>query len=94
MIRRQTVLKCCQAIKKKCGLPANAIIIAASHSHSSGPIGMIQPGKFDHADKFVQELAYIKSSNADPKYVKQVEQAIINAVCEAYEKCSEAQCRA
>ena len=42
------------------------VMISASHSHSSGPIGMVQPGEYDHAPADIQELAYRQSSAADP----------------------------
>lgn len=71
------------AIHEKCGIPQDAILISASHSHSSGPMGMIQPGQFDHASELVQTLAYEKSSAADPDYLRRVEQAIVDAVVEA-----------
>ena len=39
LIRRKQVSACREAIAKKCGIAAEAIMIAASHSHSSGPTG-------------------------------------------------------
>lgn len=85
-VPRHLVLACRQEIEQKCGIPANSIMIAASHSHSSGPLGMVQPGQFDHASEFVQELAYKKSSTADPVYMDRVQKAIVEAICEADEK--------
>ncbi len=83
MVYRDLVLACREAIEAKCGIPADAIMIAASHSHSSGPTGMVQPGQFDHASQIVQKLAYEESSAADPKYLARVKQAIIEGVCAA-----------
>jgi hypothetical protein len=83
VIRRPIVLAARQAIEQKCGIPGGSVLISASHSHSSGPTGMILPGEYDGAPPLVRELAYEKSSCADPKYLAQVEQAIIDAVCEA-----------
>lgn len=85
-VPRHLVLACRQAIEQKCGIPADSIMIAASHSHSSGPTGMVQPGEFDHAPEFVQKLAYEKSSAADPIYLERVQTAIVEATCEANEK--------
>lgn len=70
-------------IQEKCGISPDAVMIAASHSHSSGPIGMILPGDFDHGSDLVKDLAYNKSSCADPKYLKTVRDAIVEAVVAA-----------
>src|SRR5262249_32847894 len=51
-----------EAIRKRCDIGPEAVLIGASHSHSSGPTGMIQPGEYDHAPALVQKLAYEKSS--------------------------------
>ncbi len=50
-------------------LPGTGVMIGASHSHSSGPIGMVMPGDFDHASDLVKDLAYNKSSCADAAYM-------------------------
>ncbi len=92
VIRRATVQACRQAIHQRCGIAPEAILIAASHSHSSGPTGMILPGEYDHADDFVQQLAYEKSSCADVKYLARVQQQIVAAVCEADAKRAGARC--
>ena len=83
IIPRHLVLTVREAIERKAGIDGDAIMIGASHSHSSGPVGMVQPGEFDHASKFVQELAYEKSSAADPKFLQYVEDQIISAVLQA-----------
>ncbi len=86
LVPRHLVLACRQEIEQKCGIPADSIMIAASHSHSSGPLGMVQPGQFDHASEFVQQLAYKKSSAADPVYLARVQKAVVEAICEADQK--------
>lgn len=83
MIRRPSVERCRTAIKEKCGIPAEAVLISASHSHSSGPTGMVLPGEFDDAPEFVRSLAYDESSCADAKYLALVEAQIIDAVVSA-----------
>src|SRR5439155_9409631 len=45
-IRRDTVLKVRRAVADRTGIPAESILIGASHSHSSGPIVWIVPGEF------------------------------------------------
>ena len=85
-IRRDTVLKVRKAIHEKTGIAPDAILIGASHSHSSGPCAWILPGEFDDASPLVRELAYKHSTNVDPKYLATVETALIDAVCQADEK--------
>ncbi len=83
MVPRQLVLSARQAIRARCGIPPEAILVGASHSHSSGPTGMVQPGQYDHASPFVRTLAYEKTSAAHPGYLKRVENEIVEAVCAA-----------
>lgn len=81
IVPRALVLQVRKEIASRCGI--DAVLIGASHSHSSGPIGMVQPGEFDHASDLVKELAYKKSSCADPVYLEQVRSAIVDAVVAA-----------
>jgi len=85
-IRRETVTKVRKAIEEKTGIPADAIQIVASHSHSSGPLVWIMPGEFDHASDLVKRLAYDESTCVDPKYLAKVEKALIDAVAEAHDR--------
>jgi neutral ceramidase len=89
MVPRHLVLAVRKDIQARCGIEPNAVLIGASHSHSSGPLGMVQPGEYDHASKLVQQLAYEKSSAADVKYLKKVHEQIVAAVCEAHQRRSE-----
>jgi hypothetical protein len=92
LLRRVLVQSARKRIHAQCGIPPEAILIHATHSHSSGPTGMIYPGEFDHAEPFVRTLAYEKSSNANLQYVKQVEDQIVAAVCSAAADLTEGQC--
>jgi hypothetical protein len=83
VIHRPQVLAARKAIREKCGIPPEHVLLAASHSHSSGPTGMILPGQYDDAPELVRTLAYEKSSCADAGYLKRVVEAIVEAVCEA-----------
>lgn len=78
-------------IQAKTGIPGDAVLISATHSHSSGPTGMIQPGEFDWADPLVKQLAYEKSSCANATYLKKVEDQIVNAVSEAHARLDDVQ---
>jgi hypothetical protein len=90
IIRRETAIAARKLVQEKTGLPPECILIGASHSHTSGPVGMILPGEFDHAAPYVQELAYQKSSCADAKYLDRVVQAIGEAVSAADKSRTEA----
>lgn len=83
-IRRPTIDAARKAITAKTGIPASAILIGASHSHAGGPASMILPKEYDHASDEVKQLAYEKSSCADPKYLEKLESALAEAVIAAH----------
>src|SRR4029077_8962633 len=80
---RSLVLEARAKIAERCGIQPDAVMIGSSHSHSSGPLVMIQPGDFDHASDLVKDLAYNKSSNADARYIEKVRETIVEAVVAA-----------
>jgi hypothetical protein len=86
IVRHPLVLAARKGIEERCGIAPEAVLIGASHSHSSGPTGMVLPGEFDQASAFVQKLAYEQSSAANPEYLQRVEREIVNAVCRANEQ--------
>src|ERR1700722_12383654 len=53
---RSLVLAARAKIAERCGIPPEAVMIGASHSHSSGPIGMIEPEDFDGASDLAKDL--------------------------------------
>ncbi|MDB6172390.1 MAG: hypothetical protein JWL59_1701 [Chthoniobacteraceae bacterium] len=81
VVPRQLVLEARLLVQKRCGISPDAILIGASHSHSSGPLGSL--GDFDHASDFVKDLANNKSPSADPKYYAMVRDAIVEAIVAA-----------
>lgn len=83
VVPRFLVLEARKLIQERCGIAPDAVMIGASHSHSSGPTGMVLPGEFDHASELAKDLAYNKSSCADPKYLATVREAIVEAVVSA-----------
>ena len=83
IIRRETALEARRRIAERTGIPADCVLLGASHSHTSGPVGMVLPGEYDHASKAVQELAYEKSSAADAKYLERFITGIVDAVAAA-----------
>jgi hypothetical protein len=80
MISRQVVLDARELIAKQCGITPDSVMVGASHSHSSGPVGMVQPHELDYASPLVQKLAYEESSMADAGYLQVVTKAIADAV--------------
>ena len=83
MIDRKVVQTARAEITRVTKIPADAVMIAASHSHSSGPTGMVQPGQYDGAGDLIRELAYEQSSTADAAYLKHVTRQIVEAVAAA-----------
>jgi neutral ceramidase len=92
MIPRDLVLAARKQIQQRCGIEPEAVLIGASHSHSSGPTGMVQPGEYDFASPLVKMLAYEKSSCADAGYLERVQTEVITAVCHANSLRVDAQC--
>ncbi len=72
-----------EAVAKQCGIAPQAVLIGASHNHSGGPTGMVQPGEFDGASPLVRRLAYELSSCADAAYLDTVREALVAAIAEA-----------
>ncbi|MFA6544325.1 MAG: hypothetical protein WCS99_07855 [Limisphaerales bacterium] len=87
---RHLILAAREDIQRRCGIPGANVMIGASHSHSSGPTGMVQPGEFHHASDLVKKLAYEQSSCADPEFLELVQQQIADAVCAAHDSRVEA----
>jgi neutral ceramidase len=82
-IHRTTVLAVRKAIARQTGIEPDAVLLGASHSHSSGPMAGVMPGQYDHASELVKKLAHEYSICADPKYLEKVEKAIVEAVAAA-----------
>ncbi len=80
VVPRQIVTGARAAIEKACGITPDAVLIAASHSHSSGPVGMVMPGEYDGASDLIKRLAYEESSCADPGYLTRVQAEIVAGV--------------
>lgn len=82
MVPRAFVQNVRARIDQACGISPDAILIGASHSHSAGPLGMIQ-NEYDDASPLVKRLAYELSSCADPVYAQRAADALVAAVVEA-----------
>lgn len=70
-------------IEKRCGIKTDAIMIGASHSHSSGPIGMNDLKIFKNASPLVKDLVHNKSIVSDPGFVQHLKHQIVEAVVQA-----------
>ena len=82
-VPRAVVLAARERIQKDCGIAPDAVMVGASHSHSSGPTGMIQPGEFDAAPELIKRLAYDESSIADAGYLQRLQNEIVIGVKQA-----------
>jgi neutral ceramidase len=82
-VTRSLVQETRAEIEKRTGIPQDAIMIGASHSHSSGPIGMSEPGDFANASPLVQELVTSKSIVSDPGYMQLLKKQMVEAVVTA-----------
>ncbi len=84
ILREPQVAAAREAIHARTGIDPQAILISATHSHSSGPTGMVLPGEYDHASPLVQRLAYEESTMADAGYLETVVTGIVEAVVDAH----------
>ena len=82
-VTRHLVLEARAEIQKRCGIGADAVLIGASHSHSSGPIGMSEPGDYDQASPLVKELVNDKTIVSNPGYTQLLRKQIVDAVVQA-----------
>lgn len=91
-VHREMVQDARKAIHQRCGIAPEAVLIGASHSHSSGPIFGVRPGQLDDAPPLVQQLGYEKSTCVNPKYYDHCLEQTIEAVCQADAARVEARC--
>lgn len=79
-VTRYIVQEARAEIQKRCGIRPDAVMIGASHSHSSGPIGMSEPGDYDKASPLVKDLVNNKSIVSDPGFIQYLKVQIVEAV--------------
>ncbi len=84
MVPRQLVTAIRNHVQARCGLAPEAVLIGATHSHSSGPTGLVQAGEYDDDSPLVRKLAYVISSAADPDYLELVRRQTVEAICGAH----------
>jgi neutral ceramidase len=90
-VTRSLVQEARVEIEKQIGIPQDAIMIGASHSHSSGPIGMTEAGNFENASPLVKDLVNNKSIVSNPGYMQLLKKQIVEAVVTANEARIDAQ---
>jgi neutral ceramidase len=79
-VTRHLVQEARAEIQKRCGIQPDAVLIGASHSHSSGPISMAEPGDFDQASPLVKDLVKNKSIISNAGYLQLLKEQIVEAV--------------
>lgn len=84
-INRYLVKEMRAEIEKRCGIKPQCVLIAATHTHSGGPIGMSEPGDYDNASDLVKTLVNEKSTIANPVYTERFKRQTIEAVVAANE---------
>ncbi|MFA5645552.1 MAG: hypothetical protein WDA18_04265 [Candidatus Ratteibacteria bacterium] len=70
-------------IEKTCGIPGRNVMIAASHTHTGGPLFGLSEGLYSEMPELVKTLVTRHSTIPDPLYVAWVKRQIISAVQEA-----------
>ncbi|HOC55590.1 MAG TPA: hypothetical protein PKI20_08220 [Verrucomicrobiota bacterium] len=79
-LTRQLVTEARAEIQQRCGIKPEWVLIGASHSHSSGPIAMGEPGDYDNASPLVKRLATEHSIVSNPGYTQLLRRQIVEAV--------------
>ncbi len=79
-LTRNLVSEARAEIERRCGIKPEWVLIGASHSHSSGPIGMSEPGDYDNASPLVKRLATEHSIVSNPGYTQLLRRQIVEAV--------------
>jgi neutral ceramidase len=76
--------------EQRCGIPADHLMLASTHTHSGGPASGRLPEEFADAPELVRELALRHSIIADPLYSEWVARQAVTALSEAFRKRKEA----
>ncbi|MCX7887176.1 MAG: hypothetical protein N3B01_08015, partial [Verrucomicrobiae bacterium] len=82
-VNRYLVKEMRAEIGKRCGIKPECVLVAATHTHSGGPVGMAEPGDYDNAPELVRMLHYEKSTVANPVYIERVKRQTVGAVVDA-----------
>jgi hypothetical protein len=77
-------------VTRRCGIPGDHVMLAASHTHSGGPLMGRLPEEYADAPAPVRDLIEHYSIALDPHYADWVIRQTVTAVCEAHRKREEA----
>jgi hypothetical protein len=77
-------------VTRRCGIPGDHLLLAASHTHSGGPLMGRLPEEYADAPSLVKDLIEKHSIALDPCYAEWVIWQTVTAVCEAHRKREEA----
>src|ERR1051326_550874 len=75
-----------EGVREQCGIPNDHVLLAASHTHSGGPLMGWLPEEYADAPEPVQALIRDHSVAVDPLYAEWVIRQTITAVAEAHRK--------
>jgi hypothetical protein len=67
------------------GIPAAQVLIAATHTHSGGPLAWLHPTEFAHAPDDLRDLITQHTINADPDYMAHAIAQTVAAVRQAWD---------
>jgi neutral ceramidase len=71
-------------VRERCGIPGDHVLLAASHTHSGGPLMGRLPEEYEDAPDRVKELIRDHSIALDPLYADWVIRQTVTAICEAH----------
>ncbi len=86
ILENRTVQKTKTAIKEKCGIEDKNILLAASHTHSGGPLWGFCEEDLQDAPELIKHLALEESSSLNIDYETHVVSQITSAVCMANQR--------
>lgn len=75
-----------EGIEAAVGIPAGNVLLAASHTHSGGPLWDFDPALLADAEPLVKRLATEFSVEGDPLYIDWAVRQTISAVAEAHRR--------
>jgi hypothetical protein len=79
----EVIMRARRAIEEQCGIPADHVVIGASHTHNGGPFPGLFADDFAAAPDLIRQLVQEYSPLANRLYVDWVLGQIASAVCEA-----------